>query len=68
MHTNFDWGWKHGTMIVLAGTASRGSTIYTMGGAQSTAYPMGKSYAIGRLLGLKTHAMAPADDPCTMGI
>jgi hypothetical protein len=38
----------------------------TLGGAQSTAYPTGKSYVIGRLLGLRTHAMASADDPCTM--
>ncbi len=27
----------------------------TLGGAQSTAYPTGKSYAIGRLLGSRTH-------------
>jgi hypothetical protein len=40
----------------------------TLGGAQSTAYPRGKSYVIGRLLGSRTHATASADDPCTMGI
>jgi hypothetical protein len=38
----------------------------TLGGAQSTRYPMGKSYAIGRLLGSRTHVMASADDPRTM--
>jgi hypothetical protein len=36
----------------------------TLGEAQSTAYPMGKSYA---LLGSRTHARASAGDPCTMG-
>jgi hypothetical protein len=40
----------------------------TLGGPQSTAYPTGKSNAIGRLLGSRTHAMASADDPCAIGI
>jgi hypothetical protein len=40
----------------------------TMGRAQSTAYPTGKPYTIVRLLGSRTHAMAPADDPRTVGI
>jgi hypothetical protein len=38
----------------------------TLSGAQSTAYPTGKSYTVTRLLGLRTHAMVPAGDPCTL--
>ncbi len=50
------------------GLLSRGLTMCTLGGAQSTAYPTGVSNAIGRLLGSRTHGAASADDPCTMGI
>jgi hypothetical protein len=35
----------------------------TQGGAQSTAYPTGKSYVIDGLLGSRTHAMASVISP-----
>ncbi len=43
-------------------------TMGTLSGAQSTVYPTVKSYAIGRLPGLRAHVMASADDTRTMGI
>jgi hypothetical protein len=75
MHTNFAaetklkvGGESAAPRSSWLGLLSRGSTMCTLGGAQSTAYPTGKSNPIGRVLGLRAHAMASADDPCTMGI
>ncbi len=75
MHTNFAAETKlkigGGSTVPWSswlGLLSRGLTMCTLGEAQSTAYTTGKSYAISRLLGSRTHATASADDPCTMGI
>jgi hypothetical protein len=75
MHTNFaaETKLKIGGGSAVPGSSwlrllSRESTMCTLGGAQSSLYPTGKSYAIGRFLGSRTHVMASADDPFTMGI
>ncbi len=75
LHTNFAaktklkvGGGSRLPWLSWLGLLSRGSTMCTLGGAQSTAYPTGKSYAIGRFLGLRTHVTASADDPCTTGL